>query len=107
VAAWAGAVTLVRPAPTPRPALEGRRAALVPVAVPLVVRPALVFLALSAHADRGLPVVAGALALAVAILAAVAAQGPGGRAVTWAARGTAAVLLATSVLLVIDGVFAV
>ncbi|HZM42602.1 MAG TPA: hypothetical protein VFB94_25975 [Acidimicrobiales bacterium] len=107
VAAVAGAVTLVRPAPTPGPALEGRRAALVPVAVPLVFRPALVFLALSAHADRGVPVVAGALALAVAILAAVAAQGPGGRAVTWAARGTAAVLLATSVLLVIDGVFAV
>jgi len=111
VAAVTGAVTLVRPTPAPDPALDGRRAALIPVAVPLVVRPALVFLALSAHADRGIPVVAVALALSVALLAAVAAQlppeAPGARAVRWVARATAAALLATSVLLVIDGVLAV
>jgi small neutral amino acid transporter SnatA (MarC family) len=111
VAAVAGAVTLVRRSPSPGPALDGRRAALIPVAVPLVVRPALVFLALSAHADRGVPVVAAALALSVAILAALApqvpAEGPGGRAVAWVARATGAVLLAASVLLVIDGIFAV
>lgn len=111
VAAVAGALTLGRPTPKPGPALDGRRAALVPVAVPLVVRPALVFLALSAHADRGVPVVATALALSVAILVAVTVQlppeAPAARAVTWVARATAAVLLAASVLLVIDGIFAV
>jgi small neutral amino acid transporter SnatA (MarC family) len=111
VAAVAGAVTLARPTPTPGPALDGHRAALIPVAVPLVVRPALVFLALSAHADRGVPVVAAALTLSAAILVLVAAQlppdAPAARAVSWAARATAAVLLAASVLLVIDGIFAV
>jgi small neutral amino acid transporter SnatA (MarC family) len=111
VAAVAGAVTLVRPAPSPDPALAGRRAALIPVAVPLVVRPALVFLALSAHADRGVPVPAAALAASVAALVAVVArvrpEGTGGRAVMWVARATAAGLIAASVLLVIDGVYAV
>jgi small neutral amino acid transporter SnatA (MarC family) len=111
VAALAGAVTLVRPAPSPSPGLDGRRAALVPVAVPLVVRPALVFLALGAHADRGVTVVAAALALSVAVLVPVASrvppEGVGGRVVTWAARLTAATLVALSVLLLIDGVLAV
>jgi small neutral amino acid transporter SnatA (MarC family) len=111
VAAVAGAVTLVRPAPLPDPALAGRRAALVPVAVPLVVRPALVFLALSAHADRGVPVTAAALAASVAALVAVVArvapEGTGGRAVMWVARATAAGLIAASVLLVLHGVYSV
>ncbi|HEY7071205.1 MAG TPA: hypothetical protein VH479_13860, partial [Acidimicrobiales bacterium] len=111
VAAVAGAVTLVRPRPAREPALAGRRAALVPVAVPLVVRPALVFLALSAHADRGVPVPAAALAASVAglvaLVARVAPEGTGGRAVLWVARGTAAALIAASVLLVLDGVYSV
>ena len=101
----------MRPAPSPGSALDGLRAALIPVAVPLVVRPALVFLALGAHADRGVPVLAAALALSVAALVVVAARVPpedvGGRVVTWLARVTAAALVAASVLLVIDGVFAV
>jgi small neutral amino acid transporter SnatA (MarC family) len=111
VAGVAGAVTLVRPAPSPGPALDGRRAALIPVAIPLVVRPALVFLALSAHADRGVPVVAAALTLSLAALVAVVArvrsEDLGGPVVTWAARATAAVLVATSVLLVVDGIYSV
>ena len=111
VAAVAGAVTLVRRAPSPDPALDGYRAALIPVAVPLVVRPALVFLALSAHADRGVPVVAAALAASVAALVVVVAKVPpedvGGRVVTWAARGTAAAVVAAGLLLVVDGIYAV
>jgi small neutral amino acid transporter SnatA (MarC family) len=111
VAAVAGAVTLVRRGPSPDPALDGHRAALIPVAVPLVVRPALVFLALSAHADRGVPVVAAALAASVAALVVVVAKVPpedvGSRVVTWAARATAAALVAASLLLVVDGIFAV
>jgi small neutral amino acid transporter SnatA (MarC family) len=111
VAAIAGAIALVRPVPSPEPALPGRRAALVPVAVPLVAGPALVFLALSAHADRGAGVVALALAIAVAVLAIVAAQvrvdGVSGRTLRWATRVTAAAAVVAAVLLVVDGVFAV
>jgi small neutral amino acid transporter SnatA (MarC family) len=111
VGAIAGAVVLVRPAPSPEPALPGRRAALVPVAVPLVAGPALVFLALSAHADRGAGVVALALALAVGVVAVVATRvgvdGVSGRALRWATRATAAAAVAAAVLLVIDGIFAV
>jgi hypothetical protein len=111
VGAVAGVVTFARRAPSPGPALDGRGAALVPVAVPLVVRPALAFLALSAHADRGVPVVAAALALSVAVLVVVTArvrrEDVAGRVVTWSARATAAALVAASLLLVVDGIFAV
>jgi small neutral amino acid transporter SnatA (MarC family) len=111
VGAVAGAVAFVRPAPSPEPALPGRRAALVPVAVPLVAGPALVFLALSAHADRGGSVVALALALTVGLLTVVAARvgvdGVSGRALRWATRATAAAAVVAAVLLVVDGIFAV
>jgi small neutral amino acid transporter SnatA (MarC family) len=111
VGAIAGAVALVRPAPSPEPALSGRGAALVPVAVPLVAGPALVVLALSAHADRGAGVVALALAIAVGLLAIVATRvgvdGVSGRTLRWATRATAAAAVVAAVLLVIDGIFAV
>jgi small neutral amino acid transporter SnatA (MarC family) len=108
VAAVAGIVGMIRRTPddadvTPLP---GLRAALVPVAVPLVVGPALVILAMSAHADRGVPTVALALALGVAALSALAAFEPktaGG--LTWASRATSAVLLATSIFLIVNGAF--
>jgi small neutral amino acid transporter SnatA (MarC family) len=109
VAAITGAVGMVRRAPDPAaPALPGLRAAWVPVAVPLVVGPALVLLAVSAYADRGLAVVVGALVLGVAALTALAAgvpdDGPAVRSLPWATRASAAVLLAASILLVINGV---
>lgn len=109
VAAITGAVGIARRAPDPAaPALPGLRAAWIPVAVPLVVGPALVLLALSAHADRGLAVVVGALVVGVAALTALAAGVPVGRpsvkALPWATRASAAVLLAATVLLVINGV---
>ena len=72
VAAAAGFVDLFRRPPPPEPALAGRWAAVVPVAVPIVVRPALVVLALSAGADRGVPLTAGAMAIGVALLTALA-----------------------------------
>jgi small neutral amino acid transporter SnatA (MarC family) len=102
-----GGADLVRRPPSPEPALAGWRAALVPVAVPLVLRPALILAAVSAHADRGTGVVVAALAVAVTALSAAATAptaGASGRALRWAARLTAAVLVATSVLLVVDGV---
>lgn len=107
VAAIVGGADLVRRPPSPEPALAGWRAALVPVAVPLVLRPALILAAVSAHADRGTGVVVAALAVAVTALSAAATAptaGASGRALRWAARLTAAVLVATSVLLVVDGV---
>ena len=109
VAAVAGLVGMVRRASdTPVPALPGLRAALVPVAVPLVVVPALVLLAVSAYADRGLAPVAVALAVGVAastaLAAAVPEDGPVAAVLTWATRFSSALLLATGVLLVVNGV---
>jgi len=110
VAAIAGALDLVRRPPSAEPALGGWAAALVPVAIPLVIRPALVLGAVSAQADRGLGVVAVALLVGVGALAAAAAvpiTGAAGRVARWAAALTGGVLTATSILLVIDGVLAV
>jgi small neutral amino acid transporter SnatA (MarC family) len=109
VAAIVGGADLVRRPPPAEPALPGWRAALVPIAVPLTARPALVLLAMGARADRGWAVVAATLAVGVALLAALAAyapvDGPGGRAGRWAGRVTAAALVATSILLVVDGIY--
>jgi hypothetical protein len=63
--------------------LPGRRAALVPVAIPLVARPALIVVALGAGADSGLLATAIGMAASVGILAALTA---GSRARRWAVR---------------------
>lgn len=107
VGAVVGALQLVRRPPSPEPSLPGRRAAIVPVAIPLVIAPGVLALSMSANADRGGWLVAGALALGVGLLtlATLARQGgPGGRVLAWAARLTAAGLLGTSILLVVAGV---
>jgi len=108
VAGLAGAADMFRRPPAPDPALPGRRAALVPVAVPLVARPALVVLALGAGADRGVVISAAGVALGVAMLTGLAAawptEGPRGRALRWAGRLTGAALVACGVLLGVDGV---
>ena len=107
VAGLVGAIDLFRSPPSPEPALEGRRAALVPVAVPLVARPALLVIALGAGAEEGVLVSAAAMAAGVATLTALVAraptEGPGGRAVRWSVRLLAAALLAAAVVLTIDG----
>ncbi len=111
VAAVVGAADLWRSPPPPEPALPGRRAALVPVAVPLVARPVLLILALGAGAAGRVSVTAGAMAVATGLLVAAAArlpaEGPGGRVVRWAGRVTAAALLAASMVMVVGGVLAV
>jgi small neutral amino acid transporter SnatA (MarC family) len=108
IAVVAGAIDLFRRPPSSEPALAGRRAALVPVAVPLVARPALLVLALGAGADEGVLVTAGAMAIGVAALTALTArsapEGPSGRVLRWAGRVLAAGLVACGVLLTIDGV---
>jgi small neutral amino acid transporter SnatA (MarC family) len=111
VAGLAGAIDLLRRPPSPEPALPGRRAALVPVAIPVVGRPALLVVALGAGADEGILVSAAAIATGVALLiglvAAVPTEGPRGRVLRWASRLLAAALVAGGVLLTVDGVMAV
>ena len=110
VVAVAGLVDLARRPPSSEPALDGWRAALVPVAVPLVVRPALVLAAIGADADRGLWLVAGALVAGVAAMSAltlVPTAGVGPRVGRWLAALVGAVAAAAGVLVVIDGVLAV
>jgi small neutral amino acid transporter SnatA (MarC family) len=108
VAALAGAADLLRRPPPPEPALAGRQAALIPVAIPLVARPALLVLALGAGADRGVLVSALAMAMGIALLTGLAAgwstEGPAGRGLRWAGRLLAAALVACGVVLLLDGV---
>jgi small neutral amino acid transporter SnatA (MarC family) len=110
VAALTGAIDVFRRPPSPEPALEGRRAALVPVAIPLVARPALIVLALGAGADSGALVAVGAMAVGVALLTAAVTRpidGPRGRVLRWAARLLALGLVALGVVLALDGILAV
>jgi small neutral amino acid transporter SnatA (MarC family) len=111
VALITGAADLIRPPPPSEPALSGRKAALIPVAIPLVARPALLVMALGAGADRSVLVAVAAMAAGVALLAGLTAwcpaDGPGGGALAWARRLLAAGLLACGVLLAIDGILAV
>ncbi len=111
VGAVAGMARMVRRGPRPAIGPAGWRAALVPVAVPLVAAPALIVLGLSAGTDLGVAVVAGALAVAVAALAALAGavpdDGPWAIAAAWAQRVVAAVAVMACVLLLVDAVQAV
>jgi small neutral amino acid transporter SnatA (MarC family) len=111
LAVLAGAIDLFRRPPGPEPALPGWRAALVPVALPLVARPVLVVLALSAGADQGVAVCVGAMVVGVALLTGLVATGPAegtrSRVLRWAARLLGAGLVACGVILAIDAVLAV
>jgi small neutral amino acid transporter SnatA (MarC family) len=111
VAVLAGVLDLFRRPPAPEPALAGWRAALIPVAFPVVARPALVVLALGAGADQGVLVCAGGMVLGVALLTGLAAwgqsEGPESRVLRWAGRILAAALIAGGVILAVDGVLAV
>ncbi len=109
VALLTGAGDLFRRPPPPEPALPGRRAALVPVAIPLVARPAVLVIALGAGADHGVLVTTASMVTAVALLilltARVPTDGPPGRALRWGARLLAAALVAGGVLLGVDGIY--
>jgi small neutral amino acid transporter SnatA (MarC family) len=109
VAAAAGVADLFRRPPPPEPALAGWRAALVPVAIPLVARPALLVLALGAGAERGVLVAAGAMAIALALLIGLTKwgteDGARSRVLRWASRLVAAALIACGGVLAVDGIF--
>jgi small neutral amino acid transporter SnatA (MarC family) len=108
VAGLAGISDLFRRPPRAEPALSGRRAALVPVAIPAVARPALLVVAIGAGADHGAVVSAGAMATGVALLAGLVAsvppEGPHGRVLLWASRLLAAALVAGGAILTVDGI---
>jgi small neutral amino acid transporter SnatA (MarC family) len=109
VAVLAAIADLFRRPPPPEPALPGRRAALVPVAFPLVARPALLVIALGAGADRGVLVAVAAMAIGVGLLTALTAGWPAEesrlRLLRWAARLAAAGLVACGLIIGVDGVF--
>ena len=109
VAALAGAVDLFRRPPAPEPALPGWRAALVPVAIPVVARPALLVLALGRGRRPGRPRERRRdgdrrRAADRAGGRGGPTEGPRGRALRWAGRLLAAALVACGVVLAIDGV---
>ena len=107
IAVAVGLVDLFRRPPSPDTALPGRRAALVPVAFPLVARPALLVLALGAGADRNALVALAAMAIGVAALTALSAWYPPDRSrarvLRWSARTLSVGLAACGVVLAIDG----
>ncbi len=109
VAGLAGAVDLCRRPPPAEPALAGWRAALVPVAIPVVARPALLVLALSAGAERGVLLCAGAIVMGIGLMIGLAVgwprEGPGARVLAWAGRVLSAALVACGVILAVDGIF--
>lgn len=115
VAVAMGLLDLIRRAPAPEPSLPGWRAAIVPVAVPTLARAPLLVLALSAGADRGVALVAAAMAVGVgaltglAALASPEADTPGERAasrtwLSWAGALLGASLVVAAAALVVDGV---
>jgi small neutral amino acid transporter SnatA (MarC family) len=108
VALVAGVWDLFRRPPRPEPALSGRLAALVPVAVPLVARPALLILALGAGADRGVLPSVVAMAVGLGALAGLVATEQAGRgcerSMRWIARLVAAGLIAGGIALGLAGI---
>ena len=104
-----GAADLFGRPPRPEPSLPGRRAALVPVAIPVVARPALLVIALGAEND--VVVSLGAMVVGVALMTVLAVRcptdGAGGRVLGWSARLLAAGLVACGVLIAIDGILGV
>jgi small neutral amino acid transporter SnatA (MarC family) len=103
------AVDLVRGRAAPTPALDGRAAAIVPVAIPFVARPAVVFAGLAVVADHGLARYALSLGLGLAILVAVSAtanrDGAAGLVTTWISRLLSAAAVVASILLGVHAVF--
>ncbi len=107
--AISAAIDLARRPPRRAPALEGWRGALVPVAVPLMARPAMLVAGLSVVADLGVWTYAAALAIGAAALTAVVwplpEDGAGRVVATWSARLVAALAIGGSVLLIVNGVY--
>jgi small neutral amino acid transporter SnatA (MarC family) len=106
--ALAGIVDIARKPPSAEPSLPGRRAALVPVAIPLFARPAIIVAGLSLVADHGLSLLTLSVAIAIAALGLAAPfvpdDGPMRVVLLWGVRLLAAIAVVGGVLLSADGV---
>src|SRR4051812_36792801 len=105
-----GILDLVGRVPAPEPALPGLWAGLVPVLVPLVLRPGLALLAVSVAADHGVaPVVIAAVLIVLGTLDAGAmaplGAGPSRVVVRWVMAVLGAVAIAAGIAMAIDGIF--
>ena len=103
-------VATVARRPRTEPALPGRRAMFVPVAVPFVLRPELGLLCLAAGADGLLVAAAGGLVAIVAsvtVAALTSDEGTSRRVVAWAAWGCQVATIAAGIAITVDGVLAV
>lgn len=100
---------LLLPPPASEPALPGVRAALVPVALPMLLRPHVAILAVSVGASDGLaPLVLGVLATSAVTLWAARPFGPVAERIgRWLAVAAAVVAIGVGVVLAVDGVFSV
>ena len=107
VLAAQGIVAMLLPLPRSEPRLAGRAAALVPVAFPTLLTPALGLLAVSGSLDRSAPTTVGALLVALATVPLVARLVPQPSARSMRALGAllGAVLVVTGIGLVFDGIF--
>ena len=108
----AGGRDLIALPPAAEPALPGWRAALVPVLIPLLLRPELAVFSISAGADQGVVVTSAAAAFALALVV-VSAWLPSDlapvptRLRAWLARLTAVALVVVAIDVAIEGVIAV
>jgi multiple antibiotic resistance protein len=107
VAAIAGGVVLAAPRPAAEPVPRGWRAALWPVAFPLLAGPELLALAVATGSQEGVGVTLGAVALALAALLALGflpRRPLPDRVLVWASRMLGAVLLLVAIWLAVDGI---
>jgi hypothetical protein len=110
VVAVTAVLDLVGRVPEPEPGLGGLGASLVPVLIPLVLRPAEALLAISVAADHGMPpALAGAgMVLAATIGAAAVAPlhaGTSRTVVRWAMGLVAVAAIGIAIAMAVDGVF--
>jgi small neutral amino acid transporter SnatA (MarC family) len=100
-----GVLTVGLPSPPPTPALPGRRAALVPVAFPVLFTPGLAFLGLSGSLDHSAPTAAVVLALALATVPLLGLVELPERVRRGLARFLSGALVVAGVAVLVDGVF--
>lgn len=100
-----GVVHLVSRPPDAEPRLAGLGAALVPVAFPVLLHPALGLLVVAASLDRGAPVALAVTAVALATVPLLAARSRGLGVMAGLARVLAALLVLCGFGLLMDGVF--
>jgi small neutral amino acid transporter SnatA (MarC family) len=110
VVAVTAVIDLVGRVPPPNPGLGGLGAAIVPVLVPLVLRPAVALLAISVAADHGMaPAVIGALLVAAGTVGAGAISplepSPKRTVVRWLMGLVAVAAIAVAIAMAVDGVF--